>query len=370
MPDLPSRLDLYALGRDYLVTRATRIDRNRVDVVGSDANLFVGSESVVAYSVVKQLGYQINSMLLDGAVGEDLDRYAYDRYKLPRKGAAGALGTVRFFRASSALGSGTIPIGTTVRSLTGSEYITVTAATFGPTTLDNVTADVRATQAGKATQVGANQLRSFSNPQALFDPTIQTNNDLATAGGEDVETDTDFRNRIRNFWLSARRGTLEAIVFGALTVPGVVSAVAIEAINGLSQPARIVNLYIADSSGVASVALGRLVSTALEEFRAGGITVLLNLSIPQPVQITLALTFVGGTDTVALSQSIQSAVVEFVNSLPANGPLYLIQLGAVLQRFASQGLVPNLSNIVAPVGDLVPALGQTFRITIQNVTIT
>ena len=368
--DLPSRLDLYALGRDYLATRATRIDRSRVDVSGSDANLFVGSQSVVAYSLVKQLGYRVNALLLDGARGEDLDRYAYDRYKLPRKGASAALGTVRFFRATSALGAGTIPIGTTIRSLTGVEYITVTVATVGATQTDGVMVDVRATQAGKATQVGANQLRQFANPQALFDPTLQVTNDLATAGGEDVEDDDTFRNRIRDFWLTARRGILAAIVFGAKSVPGVVSAQAVEALNPFGQPARIVNLYIADSSGVASAALGRQVSTQLDDFRAAGITVLLSTSIPIPVQVSLVLTFLGGTDTVALSQSIRAAVVGFVNSLPVNGPLYLLQLGAVLQRFASAGLIVQQSSIAAPTGDLIPPLGQTFRITPANVTIT
>lgn len=370
MPDLPSRLDLYALQRDYLVSRAVRIDRTRVDVQGSDANLFVGSQSVVNASVIRQLGYAINGLLLDGCQDEQLDRYAYDRYKLPRKGASAALGTVRLFRLSSSLGGGTIPIGTTIRSLSGSEYVTITTGNFAPTQLDGVMIDVRATQAGKATQVGANQLRSFANQQALFDPTLQVTNDLASAGGEDKEDDDTFRNRIRDFWLSARRGTLPAIEFVAKTVPGVVSAVAIEALNGFGQPARVVNLYIADSSGVASVALGRLVDQALQDGRAGGITVIINLSLPQPVAVDLVLTFLGGVDTVTLSEAIRSAVVEFVNSLPANGPLYRIQLGAVLQRFAAQGLVMNSSSIAAPVGDLQPALGQTFRITPLNVTIT
>ena len=369
MADLPTRADLYALGRDYVLQRATRIDPSRVDVMGSDVNLFVGSQSVVGYSVVKQLAYRINALLLDGASGEDLDRYANDRYQITRKGASGARGSVRFFRATSALGAGTIPAGTSLKTLTGIEYVTTSPATFSGSAIDQVTANVIASQAGKATQVGANQIRQFANVQALFDPTLQVNNDLATAGGEDPEDDDDFRNRIRNFWLTARRGVLSAIEFGALTVPGVVSAQAVEAITTGGQPARVVNLYIADSSGVASKALAQDVAAALLDFRAAGIAVLISTSLPQLVSLQLALSFVAGSDTLALSQNIQAAIVEFVNSLPVNGTLYVAQLYTVLQRFVSDGLIPNQSSIVAPAGDLVPTLGQTIRTQLQNVSI-
>lgn len=52
--DLPTRLDLYALGRDYVIQRATRIDPSQVDVQGSDVNVVVGSASYVAYQLVLQ----------------------------------------------------------------------------------------------------------------------------------------------------------------------------------------------------------------------------------------------------------------------------------------------------------------------------
>lgn len=370
MADLPSRADLSAIGSNYVLQRAQRIDPNRVKVLGSDANLFIGSQSVVAYALVKQLAYRINALLLDGASGEDLDRYAWDRYQLPRNGASSARGTVRFFRASAAAGAGSIPIGTTLRTLTGIEYVTTSIANFGAAQLDNATANVRASQAGKATQVGANQIRNFGNVQALFDTTLQVNNDAATAGGEDVETDDNFRNRIRDFWLTARRGILSAIEFGAKTVPGVVSAKAIETLNLSGQPARLVNLYIADSSGVASQALAQQVQVALNDFRAAGIAVLISTSIPQIVSISLALSFAANVDTVTLSGQVQAAVVSFVNSLPVNGTLFLGQLFSVLQRFAQYGLVPKQSSIVAPVGDLVPALGQTLRTQLSNVSVT
>ncbi len=368
MADLPSRLDFLAIARDYVLQRATRIDPSKIDLVGSDANLFVGTQSVVVSAVIRQLAYRTNALLLTGATGQDLDRLAYDRYQLARKAASAALGAVLVTRPTAAAGAGTVPVGATVQSGNGVQYTLTTPATFGSLAL-SATANVRAAQAGKATQVGANQLTQFTNRAGMFDPSLLVNNPLATAGGEDVEDDDTFRIRLLTFWTSARRGTLGAIEFGAKTVPGVVSASAVEVITAGGMPARVVQLYVADSSGVASAALAQQVAVALNEFRAGGIAVIISTSIPQLVAVTLQLTFLAGTDTVTVSGNVQAAVVNFVNSLPVNGPLLTLQLGAVLQRFASQGVVPNASSIVVPVGDLVPAIGQTLRTTPTLVTV-
>lgn len=366
--DLPSRLDLYAAGRQYLIARANKLDPAQVDVVGSDANLVVGSTSVVADLVVKQLAERTAALLLDGAQGEDLDRLAFDRYGLTRKGASPALGAVRLFRATAAAGAGSVPVGTRLTTLTGFEYVTTTAAAFGASDLTS-RANVRAAQAGKAQQAGANAIVRYAQPGALFDGTLEVNNDLATAGGEDAEDDETFRNRVRDFWRVARRGILAAIEFGARTVPGVVTAQAIEALTTGSTPARVVNLYIADSTGVASDALAQQVRNALDDFRAAGIAVLVFTSLPLLVNITLRLTFRANVDTVTLGDNVRSAVVEFVNSLAVNGTFYVAQLASVLQRFAEDGLIPDEGTVVAPVGDLVPEVGQTIRTTTQNVVI-
>jgi uncharacterized phage protein gp47/JayE len=369
--DLPSRLTLYALGRDYLLTRNSKIDPGQVDILGSDANIFVGSNSVVGYSLVRQLGYATSRLFLDGATGDDLDRLAFDRYGLTRKGASAALGAVQFTRPSFAAGPGTIPIGTILQTSTGVQYITTTAANFGATDLGPESANVRAVQAGKASQVGVNAIVQIV-PTAggpVFDNSIVVTNPLPTAGGEDAENDDTFRARIRNFWNTARRGVLSAIEFGATAVPGVVTAQAFEIFNGLGQPARIVALYIADSTGVASQALAQVVESSLLDYRAAGITVLVYTSLPYIVNIVLSLGFTTGVDTTTLSNTIMAAIVSFVNSLPVNSPLYLAQLNSVFARFVSQGLVPSDSTIASPTGDVFPTPGQTIRTTPANVSL-
>ena len=368
MPEMPTRLDYFRLARRYITSRAKRIDPALVDVAGSDINIYVGSGSYMGQAVTQQLIDRFRALTLNGAEGEDLDRYAFDRYQLSRKGAAAAVGSVRFFRTSSAAGGGVVPINTPLSSLTGVDYVTTSTATFASSSTA-ATADARAVLAGKEYQVGSNQIRKISDPSSLFDPSIHVTNDDKTAGGEPAESDEDFRIRIRNFWNTARRGTKPAIEFGALAVPGVVTAQATEAINSSNQPARIVNLYIADSSGVASKVLGAQVAASLADYRACGIAVITSLSIPQIVDVALRLTFAANVDTTTLTETVCTAITSYVNSLAVNETLSRASLYVVLQRYNQQGLICDESSIVAPTGNLVPAAGRTLRMNRSNVVV-
>jgi hypothetical protein len=144
---------------------------------------------------------------------------------------------------------------------------------------------------------------------------------------------------------------------------------AVEALTGDGLPARVVFLYIADSSGVASEALADEVNVALNDYRAAGIAVIIRTSIPTSVGIELALSFQAGVDTKTLKDLIRTAVFEFVNSLPVNGPLYVAELFTVLQRFSGDGLIPKQENITIPAGDLYPTVGQTIRTSLDQIVV-
>ena len=366
--DLPSRLDLFQIAANHIATRAKRIDPGEPFVDGSDANIYAGTSSVLAASVVRQIAYKSRIHYLDGAFGEDLDRHVWDRYRMTRKGASAAIGGVRFYRPDATFGTGTVPMGTRLGTLGNTEYITTTTAVFSASSLEAF-ADVRAVQAGKGSQVGANQIRRISRPETIFDTSLKVNNDKPTAGGEPAELDEDLRGRARRFWEAARRGVLGAIEFGALAVAGVASAQAIEAIAEGNRPARVVSLSIADSSGVASDALARLVRTSLLEYRAGGITVLVYSGLPQLAAITLLLSFQAGVDTVALTEIVRGAVIAHVNSLAVNEALQVSGIMETLRFFKESGLIVDDKSIVAPVGDLVPGPGFTIRTTQDLVTV-
>jgi hypothetical protein len=178
-----------------------------------------------------------------------------------------------------------------------------------------------------------------------------------------------WRERLRQFWASVRRGTLGAIQYGALLVPGIVSAQAVEVTTQGGTPARLVMLYISDSSGVASEAMAEAVRAALLDYRAAGIQVIVATSIPQIVAVQLKLAFQSGVDSAGLTDIIRNSMVEFINSLPVSGTLYRGQLFSMLQRYVVDGLIVNEDSIVSPTGDLVPNAGMTLRTTLDQVTV-
>lgn len=366
--DIPTRLDIFAIGRDYLRTRAKKLDPAQVDIEGSDANIVVAEASVMGNAVLRQLGYRTSVLLVDSANNEDLDRLLFDRFSMTRKGASSSRTAVQFTRPTFAIGSGTIPIGTLVTTDTGTEFITTSTANFGATDLASA-ARVRSVQAGSLTSAGANAIVRFSKPDQIFDKSIVVTNAVATAGGDDAEDDPTFRNRARMFWRTARRGTLAAIEFGALAVPGVTSAQASEITSSGGTPARLVQLYVADSSGISNEVLAADVQQSLLEYRAGGIQVLVSTSSPYIPPIRIALQYRANVDTVALRDAVRAALIEFINSLAVNAPLLVADIYTVLTRFTQSGVIVNKDSIVLPVGDLIPSVGQTIRATESSVVI-
>jgi uncharacterized phage protein gp47/JayE len=360
-----SRIDLFNLGRQYALDRATRLDPSQVDVQGSDANVFVGSTSTVAYAVYKQLMYEIEGLLLATATGEQLDRLAWDRYQEVRKGATAAIVLLDFERPTADAGEGSIDTSKLLTTTNAIQYTLLEPASFGVSDTKVSGIRARAVQAGKDYQVGANYVTKFV--EAPFDPTIAVNNPLPSAHGENREEDDDFRLRIQGFWQAARRGTKAAIEYGATQVDGVASASVVEALGGDGNPARAVTLYFADSSGSSTLAKAQEILNELNEWRAAGVAVLPSLSWPQIVDIRLHLTFEAGVDTATLTTIVRAAIVGYVNSLGANKPLLRGALQSVLQRYQSDGLIPNEGSIVSPAGDVVPDTGKTLRTQLENV---
>lgn len=367
MPDLPTRLDLFSIGRDHVLARAKKIDPNQVNTRGSDSNIIVASSSFIGYEVVKQLAQKTNELLLDGATNEALDRWLWDRYLMARKGASASLVLVRFFRNAPGA-AGSIPAGTKIASQTGIEFITYTNAVFAAGDVEQI-AYARSVLAGTIAKVGRNQIRLIRPPLPAFDTSMQVTNDDPSAGGEQRELDPIARERARGFWKAARRGTKIAIENGALTVDGVESAQLVESLTSVGLPARVNTLYVADSAGIANEALGAAALTALEEYRCAGIAVVLSTSTPQIVAIQLRLAFRAGVNTTDLTTRVVAAIVEQVNLLKVNETLRRADLLGVLLRFKAQGVIASNDSIVAPAGDLVPTVGRTLRTTTTNITV-
>ena len=364
--DLPSRLDLLAVARTYVRTRAKKIDPNQIDVIGSDINLFVGSNTVVASEIVSQLAAATARLLVDGANGEELDRLAWDRFgnNLLRKPASPSIVLVTFGRLTVAAGAGAVPVNTRLQNNVGVEFVTTSQSAFGATDLGG-TAWARSVQAGKANQSDKNTIVRIPEVGSLWDPSLTVTNYESTAFAADQELDEPFRARIKAFWNTARRGTLGAIEQGAVATPGISSASAVEELAGGSQPARLVRVYVADDDGLANSGI----TPDMDEYRAAGIQCLLYRSTNQMVNIVLKLAFQAGKETDFLKESIRTSILGTVNKCSVNGWLYRGALLETLKSFTDDGLLPSNDSVVEPAGDLAPTLGMTIRTTIDRITV-
>lgn len=373
MADLPTRTELFNIGADDLIARASARPGNRqasaeeIFTPGSDLNLLIAASSAMAEEIVRQLGRSAQDLTLDGAQDEGgaLERFVADRFgtSVVRKQPAPALVTLQFSRTSIAAGAQIYESGSRVSTAGGIQFELTTSASFPSTSFGPITALARAVDAGISGNVSANTITQFVT--APTDTTISVTNPSFASGGDDLETAPRFRERARLFPTSREKGTLTAIEFGALTVDGVRQATAEDQV-GPDGPTARVNLFIADANGQASSQLIALVQTALLEFRAGGIGVDIFGAIPTFVTIQLSLGFEANIDTTAAFDQVRQVIVSRVNELDPQETLYRSLISDAARSI--NGVIVRSDSIVAPVGDLVPAAGQILRTRADLVT--
>lgn len=373
MPDLPSRAELFEVGANDLLVRAEtrpvgkRITPEQVYTPGSDINLVIGATSAMVEEVMRQLGRGLSDLTLDGATGEALDRWVADRYSpyLARLTASPAYCPLTFTRTSLVAGAVTYLTGSIVQTTGGVRFELREPAVFGVATLGPVTVSGRAVEAGTSGNVAIGTVTSFVTEKP--DPTLLLTNLEVGAGGTDTQSDESYRSIARQFWKTVRRGTLSAIEFGALSVPGVVQAFAEEQ---LSQPMGVPNgfifLYIADVNGQSNTLLNTAVDLALMEYRCGGIVVTVYGATPTYQPVSLDLSYEAGIDTVAAWSNVRAAVVAAVNGLR---PGETLEVAVIIEAAKSvTGVLVADDAVVAPTGDVVPTTGQIIRTSNDLVT--
>lgn len=324
--------------------------------------------SVMAEEIVSSLASCMRGNFVDVARGDQLDRVAFDRYGLTRFSATPSTVVITMTRPS--VGSpGTYPAGSRVQTPAGVQVATDIDAVFGPTDL---TASIPCTAiiAGPGGNVSAAALTQFKD--VPFDTAFTVTNADGAAGGNDAESDVQFRGRIRNFFPTVRRGVLGAIQFGAMQVPGVAVATAFEATNTLGGPvpipAGMVQVIVADESGSASAPMLQAVRDALIEYRAGGIPAqVLGGSLAPFPAVTWSIDFTTGVDTVLVSEQVRAVCVASAQFLAPGETLYRSSLIAAAKTIP--GAIVNDTSLVAPVGDVVPtSIDLVIRVRPQDVT--
>lgn len=367
MPDFPKFGDFFRVFRDEVVSRSQRLTVNAVDRDGTDSNIHAAATAVVGEEVIGQLASVEEGTFLDSAFGQKLDKLAYDRYGMVRKQAAPAFVFVRFTTTSAAPAAFAIPGGTRMATSSGQEFITVVSAPFPLAGIGPIQVLARSTLAGIDQNIGAGTILSITSTVPGAPTDLGVTNIEAAAGGAGIESDDDFKTRIRRFWVAARRGTKGALETGALAVPGVVRAVAIEALQGAGYPTRAVTLVIADqftdalvrqgvavpSYGVKSQALAQVVSAQLDEFRADGMPVKVIVAQVRLLQVVLRLRFqatVVNPDAVALYA--RTLVAQLINGSNPGATFDPADVTPLLRSVS--GLDVFGDEVASPAGQIIP----------------
>lgn len=370
--DTPTRAEFFDLGAAEIAARSaarppgTRVNPALVFVEGTDLNIQNASASAMANEVMRQVVLRAAALMLDTATGEDLDRLVADRFSptVVRKAATPAVVPLTLTRVAGPLPAVTVPAGARIKTASGVEFETLLAASVPAGSNGPVTVDAQARTAGTAGNVDVNTVTQWVTPPS--DPNLLVSNLQPATGGDNTETDTRLRARARDFFRTVRRGTKAAIEFGALTVPGVRQATAVEEVDSLGHPTGRVALYVADALGQANSVLVANVRAALVEYRAAGVYVDVSGAIPIFVPIRYLLRFEAGVDTSRAFDLVRSGTLAAVNALAPNQTLTVALLFAVARSVA--GVIVLDDAIVEPVGDLVPDAGQVIRTRVDLVT--
>lgn len=381
MPKPSTFQDLFRAAEVEILQRNGRLRRAIVERDGSDVNLIVGGIAGAGDEIMGQNQLAMATLFLDSAVGEDLDRWLYDRYGLLRKPAAPAAGFVEFTTTAANPTSFTIPVGALLSTSDGLQFTVVAAATFAAGSTGPISVLVQSTLAGVSQQAQIGTITSIVDTITGAPSDLAVTNSTATAGAADAENDTDFRNRGRSFYTSVSKATKKAIETAATAVPGVVTAVAFEGIEFDGAPSRYVELLITDAYTdlllsvdptpatyqTQAQALAVLVTAALEDVRAYGISVTTYLASVVMQPIVLQLSFLANVDTFTVATRARGAIVSYVNTLAGSATLQVSELLNILRQVP--GLFITGSEIVSPLGNVVPAHLQVIRTSLALVSL-
>lgn len=367
--------ELFRVARDEILTRNAKLSLEAVEREGTDVNAIVAAAAAVGDEVVGDTANLASALFLSTATGDDLDKWASDRYGLFRKAAAAALGTVEFTTVIAAPATFTIPVNTELQTVDGIKFVTSAAAIFLIGTTGPLSVPVRSALAGAAQQAKANTITSIISTITGAAGDLAVNNAAATAGAADAEEDTAFRERCRRFFTTARRGTVAAIETGALAVPGVETAYVTEQLDALGRPSKSVELIISDAFTEAlvdqsvnpaaymaqSLVLAGQVFAGLYDFRAAGIFIRVTIASVVLQSVKLQLSFRAGVDVDEAAFSGRAAIVALVNTLSPGDVLDPVDLVEALRG------VPELEvlgdEIISPAGKIIPTPLQVIRTT-------
>jgi uncharacterized phage protein gp47/JayE len=356
----PTWDEFHFIGKHALQSRRPTMVVNPGDV--SDA-ILAGS-ATMATAIVAYANRRFLECFLDGSKGEALTRLAEDR-GVTREPGAPSVGIVTLSRPNATAGAGVLSAGFQLGTgpvsgllpIGGSgepaPFVIITIdedVSFGALELTK-TVFCTARLPGRSGNVAIGFVnRLIDTP---FDSTITVSNTQRFAGGVEQESDEDLRDRVRGFFLTQARGTIEALKVGSREVDGV------DRVSVVVDESGVITVYVADAQGNSNDALVAAVAAELEFWRAAGDVVYVTGGVIVLVSIDLTLYVRTGTDIAALLSPVRQAVISAIGRL---NPGEELDRGII--EFAARSVdKERITKVVvnAPLAVVVPTANQLLR---------
>lgn len=321
----------------------------------------------VGTSIIGYGAGRFAATFLDGAVNDDLTDLAHD-HGVDRDTGDAAVTSLTIARPTATAGAGTIPTGTrfsTTPDLTGAFQVFTNnvPVVFAAGTLSVAGVSATCTVIGGAGEVGAATVTRILDLNSLWDQTLTVTNTVA-AGGLEQESDEDLRDQTRGFFLTQRRGTADAIIYGAKLTPGV-SRASLEVDSGTG----VITVFVSDSSGNSNAALAAAAQAVIDgppAWRGAADIVNVVAASLFTVNVAVQLVVKAGVDTDSLVQRVQDAITNAMKRLNPGDTLYPDLITTAAKNVDSTSIVSCV--LVTPVVAIVPSVNQAIRAGVVGVT--
>ncbi len=270
-----------------------------------------------------QLEHVYDSAFLETAEGGSLDRVVA-LVGVRRLPPALPVARLRFSRQTGSAGRVTVPSGTAVTDDKGNRYLTVRELTLEP---GEASREVFAAGDGPGTEpVEAGALNRL---EVLVAGISEVTNPEPARRQSAPETDEQLRERARGALHGVVRGTVNALRFGLLSVPGVKSVTIVEAPHGVPGEVRLEISYGDDSQTVRQT-----VARTIDALRPAGVRVISGEAARKRVNLRVELTLAGTglppDELKALTSAIESRVAGYLSNLPPGATVRRAKLLALV----------------------------------------
>ncbi|MEE0913800.1 MAG: baseplate J/gp47 family protein [Ruminococcus sp.] len=265
-----------------------------------------------------------NQMFAETATGEYLDYIASQR-GLTRKSAVKAQGEITFYITEATDHDIIIPEGTVVATA-DSEPMRFCTTEDEQISAGNTLVSVYA-EAEKAGSAGNIAIGKAVIPVNVPAEVESVSNREAYVGGEDAETDSELRERIRDTFTNQSNGTNKAYYEQlALSIDGIAKAGVVPRVRGTGT----VNIYVCGREGAADEEALQKLQELVDEERELNVDVLVLDATFTSYDLTVSVVARSGYTNEEVIQKCTQAFQSYIKSLPIGAKLYLSAIGKVL----------------------------------------